>query len=176
MILAASQIAPGPSARFQLAPGRNLPCYADLRVLPSSENHPPQDEQTVVRLGCPRGQLLLQLLPGRLSLSQGDGAGRVDKLLKLGMVTGVTSIQNPSTSTRWGGFSLLNAMASSFPMVNSPPEIQTIPGEECHSLSRPRPPVAGVLQMLKLIPPTTGEVANKCYTGSSLSAGCGFDS
>jgi hypothetical protein len=43
------------------------------------------------------------------------------------LVTSVTSIQKPSTRTRWSGFSSGRASESVLPIVNSPPGIQTMP-------------------------------------------------
>jgi len=44
------------------------------------------------------------------------------------LVTSVSSIQKPSTRTRWAGFSSAQPSSESVPMVNSPPGTQTIPG------------------------------------------------
>src|SRR5271165_3015841 len=44
------------------------------------------------------------------------------------LVTSVSSIQKPSTRTRWAGFSSAQPRSESVPIVNSPPGTQTIPG------------------------------------------------
>src|SRR5262249_19888643 len=45
------------------------------------------------------------------------------------LVTSVSSIQKPFTRTRWAGFSSGQPRSESVPIVNSPPGIQTMPGE-----------------------------------------------
>ena len=93
--------------------------------------------------GVPGGDLAHDLLERRRLLRRGDMTGRLDEVRNCALVTSVRSSQNPPTRTRCAGLSSGQADSASLPMVNSPPEIQAMPGGagsalQCGSRHTPR--------------------------------------